>query len=136
MQYWLVKTEPEEYGFNDLVKDKKAVWDGIRNYQARNNLKKMKKGDLVLVYHTGTQKQIVGIAKVKKEYYPDPTDKTNIWVAVELEAKEKLKTPFTLDQIKKEKRLSKLPLLKQGRLSVMPIKKEEFDFIVLYSVVS
>ena len=130
MNYWLIKTEPEEYSFDDLVKDKNAIWDGIRNYQARNNLKKMKRGEKILVYHTGKFKEIVGIAKVIKEYYADPSDKTNSWVVVELEAEKQLNKPFKLEQIKKEKLLCDIPLLKQGRLSVMPITNKEFNFVV------
>ena len=129
MNYWLVKTEPEEYSFDDLLRDGKVVWDGIRNYQARNNLKLMKKGDEVFIYHTGESKEIIGIAKVSKEHYPDPSDKTNTWVVIELTPVKKLKVPFTLEQIKKEERLSKMPLLKQSRLSVMPVTKEEFAII-------
>ena len=130
MQYWLVKTEPEEYSFNDLLRDKHVVWDGVRNYQARNNLKKMKKGDKVLVYHSGETKEIIGIAEVCKESYEDPKDKTNTWVVVELKPCEALQFPVSLTQIKKEKPLSNLPLLKQSRLSVMPISKSEFEYIL------
>ncbi len=134
MNYWLVKTEPDEYSFDDLVRDGKVIWDGVRNFQARNNLKTTKKGDRVFVYHSGKTKEIVGIAEVTKEYYLDPSDKTGLWVVVELNPVRKLIKPFTLTQIKKEKFLSKLPLLKQSRLSVMPITKEEFDFISCYII--
>ena len=130
MNYWLVKTEPEEYSFDDLIKDGNAVWDGVRNFQARNNLKQMKLKDKVLVYHSGKEKAIVGIAEVVKEYYSDPTDKTNTWVVVELTNLQRLKTIFTLERIKAEKALIKMPLLKQMRLSVMPISKDEYNFIV------
>ena len=133
MQYWLIKTEAEEYSFENLLEDKKVVWDGIRNYQARNNLKAMEKRDKVLVYHTGKEKEIVGIAEVVKEYYKDPSDLTNTWVVVELIPFKKLEKPFTLEQIKKDELLSKMPLLKQGRLSVMPISKKEFKYIVSFS---
>ena len=144
MQYWLIKTEPEEYSFDDLIRDGNVrarhgvPWDGVRNYQARNNLKKMKKGDLVLVYHSGKMKEIVGISKVAKEHYPDPKDKTGTWVVVELIPVRKLKTPFTLEEIKKCARhangmpLQNIPLLKQARLSVMPVTKKEYDFIVSF----
>ena len=132
MNFWLVKTEPEEYSFDDLLRDEKVVWDGVRNYQARNNLKAMKNGDKVLVYHSGKTKEIVGIAKVTKENYQDPTDKTNSWIVVELEAQKKLNKLISLELIKKEKKLSNLPLLKQRRLSVMPISKDEFSFIVSF----
>ena len=130
MQYWLVKTEPEEYSFDDLLRDIRVVWDGTRNYQARNNLKAMEKNDKVLVYHSGETKEIVGIAEVVKEYDDDPKDKTNTWVVVELVPLKKLKIPVTLEQIKKEKALCNIPLLRQSRLSVMPITKDEFNFIV------
>ena len=129
MKYWLVKTEPEEYSFNDLLYKGKVVWDGVRNYQARNNLKAMKNGDQVLVYHSGKTKEIVGIAKVTKEYYSDPTDKENLWVVVDLVPIKKLEKPFTLKQIKETKALANMPLLKQSRLSVMPVKREEWKVI-------
>ena len=132
MNYWLVKTEPEEYSFDDLLKEKKVVWDGVRNYQARNNLKSMKTKDQVLVYHSGEKKEIVGIAEVIKEHYPDPADNTGVWVVVELKSVKKLKNPFPLWRIKRENILSNMPLLKQSRLSVMPIQKHEFDFIVSF----
>lgn len=130
MQYWLVKTEPEEYSFNDLLKEGKVIWDGIRNYQARNNLRKMKKRDLVLVYHSGKLKEIVGIAEVVKEHYPDPKDKTKVWCVVELVPFKKLLKPLTLSQIKSKQILSNMPMLRQSRLSVMPITQKEFQFIV------
>lgn len=133
MNYHLVKTEPEAYSFETLLKEGKTIWDGVRNYQARNNLKAMKKGDKVLVYHSVSDKEIVGIAEVSKEHYPDPTDKTGAWVVVELIPVKKFKTPFTLEDIKKEKKLADLPLIKQSRLSVMPIPKNKFDFIVSFS---
>jgi predicted RNA-binding protein with PUA-like domain len=131
MNYWLLKTEPEEYSFDDLVQDGNAVWDGIRNYQARNNLKLMKKGDKVFIYHTGDEKQIVGLAEVVKEHYADPLDKTNTWCIVQIKALEKLKKPITLEMIKNEKSLKGLQLLKQSRLSVVPLTKKEFNRILL-----
>lgn len=130
MNYWLVKTEPEEYSFDDLLKDGKVVWDGVRNYQARNNLKTMKVADIALVYHSGKAKEIVGVAEVVKENYQDPKDKTNTWVVVELKPVKKLKQAVALELIKNEKSLSNMPLLKQSRLSVMPLSKSEFNFIV------
>ncbi len=130
MKYWLVKTEPEEYSFADLLKDKKSVWDGVRNYQARNNLKLMKDGDLVFIYHTGKNKEIVGFAKVIKEHYPDPKDKTGDWFVVELEALKEIILPISLNKIKTSRELSNIPLLKQSRLSVMPVTKDEFEFIL------
>lgn len=132
MNYWLVKTEPEEYSFDKLLLEGKVVWDGVRNFQARNNLKAMKIGDKVFVYHSGKSKDIVGIAEVIKEHYPDPSDKTNLWVVVELKPLRKLNQPITLTQIKKEKALSGLPLLKQSRLSVMLVAKDEFEFILYH----
>ena len=133
MNYWLVKTEPEEYSFDRLLSEHKVVWDGVRNFQARNNLKAMKKGDQVFVYHSGKSKEIVGIAEVLKEYYPDPGDKDSLWVVVELKPVKKINKPVTLSQIKKENPLSKLPLLKQSRLSVMPLSKEDFLYILKLS---
>ncbi len=133
MNYWLVKTEPEEYSFERLISERKVVWDGVRNFQARNNLKSMKKGDKVLVYHSGKTKEIVGIAEVLTEHYPDPSDKTGLWVVVELKPVKKINNPVTLSQIKNEKTLSKLPLLKQSRLSVMLLLKDNFLYIVKLS---
>ena len=133
MNYWLVKTEPEEYSFDKLLIDKKVVWDGVRNFQARNNLKAMKKGDQVFVYHSGKSKEIVGIAEVVREFYSDPSDRTDLWVVVEFKPLRKLNKSITLIQIKKEKTLSKLPLLKQSRLSVMLISKDDFLYILKIS---
>ena len=130
MNYWLVKTEPEEYSFNRLLSDRKTVWNGVRNFQARNNLKAMKKGERVFIYHSGKSKEIVGIAEVITEYYPDPSDKTGLWVVVEIKPIKRLNKPVTLAQIKKEKSLTKLPLLKQSRLSVMPISRDDFLYIL------
>ncbi len=130
MNYWLVKTEPEEYSFDMLLSERKVVWDGVRNFQARNNLKTMKKGDQVFVYHSGKSKDIVGIAEVIKEYYPAPSDKTGLWVVVEIKPIKRLNKSVTLAQIKKEKSLTKLALLKQSRLSVMPISRDNFLYIL------
>lgn len=129
MQHWLVKTEPEEFSFDQLLIDGKVVWDGVRNYQARNNLKKMKRGDLVFVYHSGKSKEIVGIAEVFKEYYPEPLDNSGLWVVVELKPVKRLNNPITLKQIKNEKPLVNMPLLKQSRLSVMSVSDLEYSFI-------
>lgn len=131
MNYWLVKSEPDTYSWDDLVKDKKTVWDGVRNFQARNNLKSMKKGDSVLFYHSNDGKEIVGIGKVAKEGYPEPKD--NDWIAVDLVPDKKLKNPVTLAQIKTDKRLSDMVLVKASRLSVQPVKAEEFDIILALS---
>ena len=109
------------------------MWDGVRNYQARNNLKEMKKNDLCFFYHSVTEKSIVGIVKVVKEYYPDPTDKTGRFVVVDVKAIKKLKNPVSLDQIKENSRLQHIALVKQSRLSVMPLKKTEWDIIIKMS---
>ena len=127
MNYWLVKTEPDSYSWSDLVKDKKTVWDGVRNFQARSHLKKMEKGDVVFIYHTGDEKAVVGTAQVSKAAYPDPKD--GEWVVVELTAGKALKNPVTLAQIKKDARLSDMVLVRASRLSVQPVKPTEFDLI-------
>ncbi len=131
MSYWLVKTEPDTYSWDDLVRDKKTTWDGVRNFQARSNLKKMKKGDVVLIYHTGDEKAVIGRAKVLKEHYPDPTDKD--WAVVDLAPEKKLKKPISLTQIKSDKRFSNMVLVRASRLSVQPVKDEEFDLIMSLS---
>jgi predicted RNA-binding protein with PUA-like domain len=130
MNYWLVKSEPSKYSWEQLLKDGWTYWDGVRNYQARNNLKSMKKGDLVLFYHSNEGMEVVGIAKVIKEFYQDPTTDDERWVVVDLEPVETLKKPISLNDIKKDKRLKNIPLVKQGRLSVMPLTKEDFEVIV------
>ena len=129
MNYWLLKSEPSTWSWDDQSKVKKEMWDGVRNYQARNNLMKMKKGDLCFFYHSVNEKKIVGIVEVVKEHYPDPTDKTNKFVVVDVKAKKSLLKPVTLLQIKKEKKLSHIALVKQSRLSVMPIDKKSWDLI-------
>lgn len=131
MNYWLLKTEPDTFSWDDLVRDKKTGWDGVRNFQARSHLKAMKKGDVAFVYHTGDEKSVVGIAKVTKENYPDPKD--NEWVAIEIAPVNKLKNPVALAQIKADKRLSNMVLVRASRLSVQPVKKEEFDMIIALS---
>jgi predicted RNA-binding protein with PUA-like domain len=131
MNYWLMKTEPGTYSWDDLVKDKKTAWDGVRNFQARNNLKAMKKGDAVLIYHSGDDKAVIGTAKILKEGYPDPKEPD--WVLVDVSADKPLKKPVTLAQIKSDKRLSNMTLVKASRLSVQPVRKEEFDFIIALS---
>lgn len=130
MNHWLVKSEPFKYSWAKFNKDKRTFWDGVRNYQARNNLKAMKKGDLVLFYHSNEGKNVVGIAKVVKEYYQDPTTDDANWVVVDLAPVEALKNPVSLEQIKAEESLKDISLVKQGRLSVMPLKAEEFDKIL------
>lgn len=131
MNYWLMKSEPGTYSFSDLLKDKKTTWDGVRNFQARNNLKSMKKGDLILFYHSMDDKAVVGLGKISKEFFPDPKD--NEWVAVEVSAGKQLKNPVTLAQIKADKRLSDMVLVRSSRLSVQPVRKEEFDIILALS---
>lgn len=130
MNYWLVKSDPDAYSWDDLKKDKKTDWDGVRNYQARNNLKKMQKGDLVFIYESVTTKEIKGISKVTKEYYQDPTTEDERWVAVELAFEEQLKNAVSLNRIKSVEELQNIALIKQSRLSVMPIDNKEFDKII------
>ncbi len=127
MNYWLVKTEPDSYSWDDLVKDKKTVWDGVRNFQARSNLKKMAKGDVVLIYHTGGEKAVIGEALIAKAAYPDPKDAE--WSVVELAANKRLKKPVSLAQIKSDKRLSDMVLVRAPRLSVQPVKASEYKVI-------
>jgi predicted RNA-binding protein with PUA-like domain len=130
MQYWLVKSEPFKYSWEQFILDKKTIWDGVRNYQARNNLRAMKKGDLVLWYHSNEGMEVVGIAKVVKEAYQDPTTEDTNWVVVELKPFKKLKKAVTLPQIKAHALLQNIGLVKQGRLSVMPLQAEEFDIVL------
>jgi len=130
MNYWLVKSEPFKYSWDDLVKDGSTYWDGVRNYQARNNLKAMKKGDLVLYYHSNEGKEVVGVSRVTKEFYQDPTIDDDRWVVVDIEPVNKLNNPVSLADIKKDKRLQKVPLITQSRLSVMPVTKKDFDTII------
>jgi predicted RNA-binding protein with PUA-like domain len=131
MKYWLAKSEPSAYSWEQLIKDKSTAWTGVRNYAARNNLKAMKKGDHVFFYHSNEGLCIVGIAKVTKEAYPDPTDKE--WVAVDIVPFETLKKPVSLSQIKTEKKLSDMVLIRIGRLSVSPVTKKEYDLITKMS---
>jgi predicted RNA-binding protein with PUA-like domain len=130
MNHWLVKSEPFKYSWEQFNKDGRTFWDGVRNYQARNNLKAMKEGDLVLFYHSNEGKNVVGIAKVVKEFYQDPTTDDANWVVVDLVPVESLKNPVSLEQIKAEETLQDISLVRQGRLSVMPLKAEEFDKIL------
>ncbi len=130
MNYWLIKTEPGDYSWSDMLKDKKTYWDGVRNYQARNNLKSMKKGDLCLFYHSVNEKSAVGVVKVVKEYYPDPTIDDDRWVAVDVAPEYSLQNPVSLQDVKSDKRLSNMALVRNTRLSVQPVKKEEFDIII------
>lgn len=128
MNYWLVKTEPGTYSWDDLEKDKKTTWDGVRNFQARNHLKSMKKGDRVFIYHSGEEKAIIGIANVIKEFFPDPKDRD--WVVVDLAVDQKLKKPVPLAQIKAIKSLAGMVLVKSSRLSVQPVQQDEFDKVI------
>lgn len=130
MAYWLVKSEPFKYSWDQFVKDKKTFWDGVRNYAARNNLKAMKKGDLLFFYHSNEGLEIVGIAKLVKEYYQDPTTPEEAWVAVDLAPVRKLKKPVSLAAIKAEKRLAQMALIRLGRLSVQPVTPEEWDVVL------
>ena len=129
MKYWLLKTEPGTWSWEDQLAANVEMWDGVRNYQARNNLMKMKKGDLCFFYHSVKEKKIIGIVKVVKEYYTDPTDKTKNFVAVDVKTNKQLKIPVSLEQIKAEKKLSHLALIKQSRLSVMPIDLKSWNLI-------
>jgi len=130
MNYWLVKQEPEAYSWDQFCADGKTAWTGVRNYQARNNLRAMKVGDRVLYYHSVTGRAVVGIAKVVKAAYPDPTAKSGDWSCVDLAPERVLRKPVTLDAIKEEPSLSEIPLLRQSRLSVMPLEKEAYEKIV------
>lgn len=130
MNYWLVKSEPFKYSWEKFNQDGRTFWDGVRNYQARNNLKAMKEGDLVLFYHSNEGKNVVGVAKVVKEFYQDPTTDDANWVVVDLVPVETLKNPVSLEQIKAEEALKDISLVRQGRLSVMPLKATEFDKIL------
>ena len=133
INYWLMKSEPSTWSWNNQVKDKITMWDGVRNYQARNNLMKMKQKDLCFFYHSVTEKSIVGVVEVIKEHYPDPTDKTGRFVVVDVKTKYKFKNPVSLDQIKNNPKLSEIPLIKQSRLSVMPIRSSEWNAIIKIS---
>ncbi len=133
MNYWLMKSEPEMYSWQKLVKEGRGMWDGVRNFQARNNLKAMKKGDRAFFYHSVEGKEIVGIAEVVKEFYPDPTAKEPGWVVVDVVPVAPLKRPVTLQEIKSDPRFKNLLLVRQGRLSVLPVSKPEFDAILQLS---
>ena len=127
MNYWLVKSEPEAYSWTTFVQDGKAAWTGVRNFQARNNLRAMKKGDLVCFYHSVTDKQIVGLARVAKEFYPDTTAEEGDWSCVDLTPVKALAHPVSLEIIKADKRLREMPLVKQSRLSVTPLTEAQFQ---------
>jgi predicted RNA-binding protein with PUA-like domain len=129
MNYWLVKSEPFKYSWERFVQDGQTFWDGVRNYQARNNLKTMKNGDLVLFYHSNEGMEVVGIAKVVREHYPDPTTDDQRWVVVDLAPHQAFNRGVTLTEMKAKPELAQIGLIRQGRLSVMPLKAEEFDCI-------
>jgi predicted RNA-binding protein with PUA-like domain len=130
LSYWMVKQEPETYSWSDFVSDGQTDWTGVRNYQARNNLREMKTGERVLFYHSGKEKAVVGLAEVVKIAYPDPTADDDQWVAIDLKPIKALKNPVPLAAIRYDKRLSQLPLIRQSQLSVMSLTKDEFDIIV------
>ena len=130
MSYWLVKSEPSAYSWDQLVKDKQTAWTGVRNYAARINLRTMKKGDEVLYYHSNEGVEIVGIAKVVKEAYQDPTIDDDRWVAVDIKAVKKLKKSVPLDILKKDKRFANMDLVRLGRLSVQTVKDEEWKMVM------
>lgn len=133
MNYWLVKSEPSVYSFEQLQKDKKTFWDGVRNYAARNNLREMKKGDEVFYYHSNEGLAIVGIAKVVKEAYQDPTTDNENWVAVDIKPVKKLKNPVTLAEIKTQKKLANMDLVKNSRLSVQKVTPQEWKAVLQMS---
>ncbi len=126
MNYWLVKSEPDTYSWTTFVKDKRTFWDGVRNYQARNNIREMKIGDMVLFYHSGEERQVMGTATVVKEPYQDPTTDDTAWLCVDLKAGKALKEPVTLKTIKADPSMQNIGLIKQGRLSVIKLTEEEF----------
>ena len=133
MKYWLLKSEPDAWSWDNQVKEGASMWDGVRNYQARNNLKNMKRNDLCFFYHSVTEKSVVGIVKVVKEHYPDPTDRTERFVVVDVKAIKKLEQPVSLEKIKLNSKLKNIALVKQSRLSVMPIKEVEWNEIIKMS---
>ena len=130
MNHWLVKSEPETYSFKDLEEEQNTIWDGIRNYQARNFLKEMEKGDKILFYHSGKERSVVGTAEVSKASFPDPDDDTDTWLAVEIKPLKSFSTPVTLQQIKETEALKDILLIKQSRLSVMSLTEEEYKLIL------
>ena len=130
MKFWLVKQEPSKYNWDQLVKDKETYWDGVRNYQARNNLQAMKKGDRVFFYHSVVGMEIIGIAQVTKEAYPDPSTSDSRWVVVNLKPVKPMENPVKLEDIKSNPKLKDIALVRQSRLSVMPLTKNEFKTIL------
>lgn len=130
MAYWLIKSEPFKYSWDQFEKDGETFWDGVRNYAARNNLRAMKKGDLAFFYHSNEGVEIVGIAKVVKEFYQDPTTEDPNWVVVNFKPHKKLKNPVSLAEIKADKRLQNMALVRLGRLSVQPVTDEEWNIVL------
>lgn len=133
MNYWLIKSEPVKYSWDQFEKDKETFWDGVRNYQARNNLRSMKKGDLAFWYHSNEGMEIVGVAKVVKEAYQDPTTEDLAWLVVNFKPVKKLKNPVSLITIKADKRLSNMALIKNSRLSVQPVTADEWEMVLALS---
>ncbi len=133
MNYWLIKSDPQSYGWEEMKKDGETLWDGVRNYQARNNMKLIKEGELALFYHSNTDKAIMGEVVITKEYYQDPTSDDPRWCAVDLKFAKEYSKPVTLAQIKDDQRLKDILLVRQPRLSVMPIKVSEYDIISKYA---
>jgi predicted RNA-binding protein with PUA-like domain len=133
MNYWLIKTEPGTYSWDDLKRDKRTYWDGVRNFQARNNLKNMNAGDLCLYYHSVNEKSVVGVAKVVQEHYQDPTTEETQWVVVDIQPELQLKRSVSLAEIKGDDRLKDMVLVRNSRLSVQPVQKEEFDLVIKMS---
>ena len=130
MRYWLVKQEPSDYSWQTFVKEKGSTWTGVRNFQARNNLRSMKKGDPVLFYHSGEGKQVVGLARVAREAYPDPSSPAEDWSCVDLVPLQPLTKPVSLAQIKEDRTLKDMAIVKQSRLSVLPVSAEQFQRIL------
>ncbi|MEZ5055079.1 MAG: EVE domain-containing protein [Chitinophagales bacterium] len=133
MKYWLMKSEPDVFSFDDLIRKKQEAWDGVRNYTARNNMRAMKKGDIALFYHSNIDKAVVGIMEIVKEAYHDPTTDNEAWVCVDVAPIEKLKNPVTLAAIKANSKLAEIKLIKQSRLSVCDITKAEYNEIIKMS---
>jgi predicted RNA-binding protein with PUA-like domain len=136
MQYWLVKQEPEDYSWADFAKDGRSAWTGVRNYQARNNLRAMSKGDLVFYYHSGEEKQVVGIAKVDKPAYPDSTAKEGDWSSIDLVPVKPVVQPVTLKEMKSDSVLKEMLLVRNSRLSVVPVSKAQFEKLLKLSKTS
>ena len=135
MNYWLIKSEPHTYSFAQMKSDKKTMWDGVRNYQARNFMKEMRKGDIALFYHSGKDRQVVGEVEIVKEFYQDPTTEDTNWVVVDVKYKRTLTNPVNLADIKSKKELSEMHLVRNSRLSVSSVSKKEYDSIIKMSEV-